>query len=183
MGTVLVRILASALLAVWLSAVADARAEQAPAATTAPTSSARDLAGRGPIHVTSRDLEVHRREGYAVFSNNVVVTQGNWKLLAEKVTVYSGETDTDVQKFVAERNVRFFQDNRRGTASRATYTKLNDTLVMEGNPVLLDGNNRLAGEKIFYEVGRDVMRVQKATAVVVPKKADDASPPAGGAKP
>lgn len=56
----------------------------------------------------------------------------------------------DVDRIVAERNVRMKSENRNGTCAKATYTMDDGVLLMEGDPRLTDGENTVTGETIKY---------------------------------
>lgn len=56
----------------------------------------------------------------------------------------------EIDRMVAERNVRMKRENRTGECEKATYTVDNAVLVMEGNPVLHEGENSIKGEIITF---------------------------------
>ena len=56
----------------------------------------------------------------------------------------------DVDRIVAERNVRMKSENRNGTCAKAIYTMDDGVLLMEGDPRLTDGENTVTGETIKY---------------------------------
>lgn len=56
----------------------------------------------------------------------------------------------EIDRMVAERNVRMKRDTRTGECEKATYTVDNAVLVMEGNPVLHEGENSIKGDIITF---------------------------------
>ena len=62
----------------------------------------------------------------------------------------AGMAAGDVDRIVAERNVRMKSENRNGTCAKATYTMDDGVLLMEGDPRLTDGENTVTGETIKY---------------------------------
>lgn len=56
----------------------------------------------------------------------------------------------EIDRMVAERNVRMKRENRTGECEKATYTVDNAVLVMEGNPVLHEGENSIKGDVITF---------------------------------
>ena len=56
----------------------------------------------------------------------------------------------EIDRMVAERNVRMKRENRTGECEKATYTVDNAVMVMEGNPVLHEGDNSIKGEVITF---------------------------------
>jgi lipopolysaccharide export system protein LptA len=61
-----------------------------------------------------------------------------------------GVSGGKVDRIVAERNVRIEQENKSGTCGKATYFVNAGKIVMEQNPVLVDGDNRIRGTIINY---------------------------------
>lgn len=55
-----------------------------------------------------------------------------------------------VDRIIAERNVRIKQDDKIGTCGKATYFVNANKIVMEQDPLLVDGDNRIRGRIINY---------------------------------
>ena len=96
-----------------------------------------------------------------IFDKNVHVVRPDIEIWADRITVYlkppkgdaqkkegekggmpAGMAAGDVDRIVAERNVRMKSENRNGTCAKATYTMDDGVLLMEGDPRLTDGENR-----------------------------------------
>ena len=69
----------------------------------------------------------------------------------------------DLDRIVAEKNVRFRMDTKSGTAQKATWLADKEELVLEGNPVLLDGRNSVTGKRIRYFVRENRSEVEGGT--------------------
>lgn len=116
--------------------------------------------------ITSDQLTYMAEKQLVVFDKNVHVVRPDIEIWADKITVYlkppkdkeegkaggmpAGMAAGDVDKIVAERNVRMKSENRSGTCAKATYTMDNGVLLMEGDPRLTDGENTVTGETIRY---------------------------------
>ena len=106
-----------------------------------------------------------------IFEKDVHVLRPDFELWADRLTVYlkpapkkdgkdgkegktggmpEGMAAGDVDKLVAEKNVRMKSENRTGTCSKATYTVDNGVMTMEGDPHLTDGENTITGEVVRY---------------------------------
>ena len=59
--------------------------------------------------------------------------------------------DAKIRMVVAVGNVRMRSDGREGFCGKATYHVASGVMVMEQNPVIIDGRNKVVGEIIkFY---------------------------------
>jgi lipopolysaccharide export system protein LptA len=105
-----------------------------------------------------------------VFDGNVHVKRPDFDLWAAQLTVFLDRTKSgsksanatggmggmgmdagSVNRIVAEKNVRIQQDHKVGTCGKATYTVSDGKVVMEQQPLLVDGSNTIEGRIInFY---------------------------------
>ncbi|MFP4071067.1 MAG: LptA/OstA family protein [Desulfovibrionales bacterium] len=142
-----------------------------------------------PTDITSDRMNYQQDKQRIVFEGNVTVVRPDLNLWSDTLTVYfaaqsaQGVQDDpagDIEKIVAEGNVRIEREGRVGTCQVAVYDMIKQVIVMEGNPVLMDGKNRVQGQRItFYladnrsEVtGGDKERV-KARFFTPPEEAQD----------
>ncbi len=134
------------------------------AAPMTPPKPAKDVETR----ITSDQLTYEAEKHLVVFDKNVHVKRPDFELWADRINVYlkpakngakeggekggmpAGMASGDVDRIVAERNVRMKSENRNGTCAKATYTMDNGVLLMEGDPRLTDGENTVTGETIKY---------------------------------
>lgn len=147
--------------AVCLSAVA------AEAASPLPGKPAKDVETR----IVADKMTYQSEKQQVVFDTKVHVTRPDFELWSDKLTVYlkpaktapataggekkagslpEGMAAGDVDRLVAQGNVRMQSDGREGTSSKATYTVDDGMLVMEGDPKVSDGDNIITGEVIRY---------------------------------
>lgn len=185
--------LSSALLAALLAA-SGLPAAPAVAAPASPAEAADDL----PIHITSDTMTYDTNKNVVVFQGNVEVERENFRLWSAILTLYLKSADTpadkarsgdaaaqgssalesgDLDHIVAEKNVRFRYNTQTGTAQKATYTVDNALLVLEGDPVIRDGENSVTGERIRYYMDENRSEVDGG-----PKKRVQAVFSSGGSK-
>lgn len=119
--------------------------------------------------ITSDQLTYLAEKQLVIFDKNVHVVRPDIEIWADRITVYlkppkgdaqkkegekggmpAGMAAGDVDRIVAERNVRMKSENRNGTCAKATYTMDDGVLLMEGDPRLTDGENTVTGETIKY---------------------------------
>jgi lipopolysaccharide export system protein LptA len=131
-----------------------------------------------PIHIRSRDLEFRYNERRITYRGDVVATQGETTLKSDTLTVtyeeptaekdpaqprpentalekgaaQSKRQNTSVQQqlkeIVAEGNVDITSGDRHATAKKAVFTQATRTVVLSGNAILQEGENRVNGEKV-----------------------------------
>ena len=123
-----------------------------------------------PVDVTADTMVYSADKNTVVFQGKVEAVRGAFKMWSETLTLYlkstgnaeAGKTATvpaternDLDRIVAEKNVRFQNGTQTGSAQKATYYSAKSLLVLEGNPVLHDGDNSIKGNVIRYYVNEN----------------------------
>jgi len=131
-----------------------------------------------PIHIRSRDLEFRYTEKRITYRGDVVAIQGETTLKSYTLTVTYEEPATEkdpaqpkpentslekrpaqpkpqdatsqqqLKEIVADGNVDITSGDRHATAKKAVFTQATRTVVLSGNAVLHEGENRVSGEKV-----------------------------------
>ena len=142
-----------------------------------------------PITVKSNELAADNKGKTAIFTGKVVAKQGDITIFCDKMTVYYGNTQGDVDKIEADGNVRIVQENRTGLSSHAVYeSKQGKITLTGGSPKVTQGEDTVTGKIITYYMDDDRSFVtgdgdSRVTAVIHPKsKSNDARPPKGNAE-
>ena len=129
----------------------------------------------GPVDIRSERLTVHHKEHTAVFSGKVRCVQDDLVITCDELTVtYSGKSkqaeDTagrgTIRQMVFTGNVAIEQKERRGHCARAVYDRTRTRIVCTGDPWVVEGDNRIHGERIEYDLERDEIEVVKPRAVL-----------------
>jgi len=132
-----------------------------------------------PITIKSNDLAADNKGKTAVFTGKVVAKQGDVTIFSDRMTVYYGNTQGDVDKIEADGNVRIVQENRAGLASHALYdSKQGKITLTGGSPKLMQGADTVTGEIITYFIDDERSSVTggRVEAVIQPKPGNDAQP-------
>ncbi|GAB6058860.1 lipopolysaccharide transport periplasmic protein LptA [Desulfonatronum parangueonense] len=120
--------------------------------------------GQVPVKILSDHMEYVQENNTVVFKGSVHVDREDFQIWSDKLTVFmaaSGEQSgpslgpdgsQDIEKLLAEGNVRIERENQVGTSGKATYWTKRGVVVMEGNPVLKDGESSISGEVITYHL-------------------------------
>jgi lipopolysaccharide export system protein LptA len=137
-----------------------------------------------PITIKSNDLAADNKGKTAVFSGKVVAKQGDVTIFCDRMTIYYGATQGDVDKIEADGSVRIVQENRTGVASHAVYeSKLGKITLTGGSPKVMQGTDTVSGEIITYFIDDDRSSVTggRVEAVIHPKPKNEARPKKGNA--
>lgn len=144
-----------------------------------------------PIHIQSDDAQLDDKQGVAVYTGGVVITQGSMKITGNKVTV-TRTSSGDVDVFTAVGNLAYYEqkpavDKPIVQAYGVTiqyFASQNRIVLIDKAKVINDGNTS-EGEKIVYDTVRQVVNAGRATGskvtaprpridmVIQPKKKTD----------
>ncbi|WP_158269760.1 lipopolysaccharide transport periplasmic protein LptA [Desulfonatronum sp. SC1] len=120
--------------------------------------------GQVPVKILSDQMDYVQENNTVIFRGNVHVDREDFQIWSDKLTVFmesSGEQgkmsmgpdgSQDIEKLLAEGSVRIERDKQVGTSEKATYWTKRGVVVMEGNPVLKDGESSISGEVITYHL-------------------------------
>jgi lipopolysaccharide export system protein LptA len=107
---------------------------------------------RGPVHIDSQQLEADYQKKLITFIGNVVARQEEFTLYADRLLLFLDEKAGEIEKIVARGNVRMVQGNRKATCREATYYHREGMVVMQGEPVVREGDNWVRGKRIIYYI-------------------------------
>lgn len=129
-----------------------------------------------PITIKSNELHADNKGRVAVFSGKVVAKQGNVTIFSDKMTVYYGAAQGDVDRIEADGNVRIVQENRTGMAAHALYDSREGKVTLTGgSPRVMQGVDSVAGEVITYFIDDERSSVSggRVEATIHPKGKGD----------
>jgi lipopolysaccharide export system protein LptA len=153
-----------------------------------------------PITVTSDMLEYDYKANVVVYRGTVQATQGNVTLKSDTLTVtleraegatggagVPGGGGSRLREIVAVGNVRIDNGTRYATGGRAVFDQGRRTLVLTETPVLHDGQNEVAGDRVVVYLDEDRSVVEggrkRVKAVLYPGKEGGLAPNTPAAKP
>lgn len=202
------RLTRSAVIVLALAGAAGAQAAR-PSGEAGPFGFERLGNSKEPITVVADSLEYDYRGNVIRYRGHVEVTQGNITLVSDTLTITledrkrkakAGEpapdapqppparpmTDTGrVREIVAAGNVRIDQGARWAVGGRAVFDQTQRTLILTEQPVLHDGPNQVAGDRVVVYLDEDRSVVeggqQRVKAILHPDQ-QTPRPKPGGAK-
>ena len=115
-----------------------------------------------PVKITSDTMTYTQKGDQVVFSGSVHVIRQDVEMWSDTLTVLldkkqgggnstQGGIDqqSSIRKIISQGNVRLKADKgRSGTCAKATYETATEVLTLEGDPVLMEGANKIQGEVI-----------------------------------
>lgn len=120
-----------------------------------------------PIHLEADRAQLDQRTGISVYQGNVVITQGSLRLAADTVTI-TMENGT-FQHLKAEGDPASFrykpaadQEEIHGTSQRIDYDVAADLMIMITNARVTRAQDVFTGDRIEYELDKDLVRAKGA---------------------
>lgn len=152
----------------------------------------RPEAKRVPTSIKADRMEYDADGQTVVFNGNVHVTRPDFELWSAKLTVYldkSNKKNADpetggaggmqagnIDRIVAEKDVRMKSDDKEGSCQKATYYAKTDKFVMEGNPILTGKDkSHIAGTVITHYLKANRSEVQNPKATFFTQDKTDTS--------
>lgn len=115
--------------------------------------------GKTPIDIAADRLSADSAKESVTFEGNVVVTQDDVTLHADRVFAEYSRESKAIEKITAEGNVRVVQAGREARAARAVFYNIEQRIVLSGGADLRYGENSLKGETmtIYLRENRSVV--------------------------
>ena len=120
--------------------------------------------------VTSDRLTYDAKEQYALFENNVVVTDPQLQLTADKLILRFDENG-EARLIEAEGHVHITQDDKKSISGTAKYEVATGKIVLGVNPRVTRGKDVLQGETItFWRDHNKLVCEPQARLIIYPQK-------------
>ncbi len=102
-----------------------------------------------PISIRAKTVEFSYRDGVLTYTGGVVVTQGDLTLKSDKLVVTLADANASkLQQIRAEGDVTITKGTRSASGGKAVFDERDRTVQLTDNAVLIDGPNRISGEKV-----------------------------------
>jgi lipopolysaccharide export system protein LptA len=149
-------------------------ADMASAAPQKTAGGHRERSSR-PISVKADELKADNKGKTATFIGRVVSKQDDVTIYSDKLVIYYGEQQEQVDKIEAIGNVRIVQTNRIGTGGHALYENKEGKVTLTINPKVTQDKDSVTGKVIVYFLDEDRSLVTGDTstrveAVINPKQ-------------
>ncbi len=112
-----------------------------------------------PIHIVSDRLEVNETKREIIFLGHVMAKKGDLTVLSDRITVLYRNTKKktgnglsdggQIEKIVAEGNVKISKGDIVGIGDRAIYYQNLEKLILEGSPRVSRGGDFISGQRVI----------------------------------
>lgn len=101
-----------------------------------------------PVQVTADKLSVNQDDGKAVFTGNVVVTQGAMTLQAATVRIEYSADKKSIAHMYADGGVKLASETDAASAQSAEYAPETGDLLLTGDVLMTQGAAAMSGQKL-----------------------------------
>lgn len=101
-----------------------------------------------PLEIISDWTEADRQKGTITFGGKVIAKQKDMVLYADQVVNYFDMQSQKLERAIAVGNVKLNQADKFVTCERAELIQVERKVILTGNPVMWQGENRVTGERI-----------------------------------
>jgi lipopolysaccharide transport protein LptA len=113
------------------------------------------------VEISSDKMTYHPEQNLIFYEKRSSLKVKDIDLQAQSVSVYLSEEEGDMEKIVARENVVIFQSLGEGRGEEAIYDPDKESVVLLGNPVLIDKDRGMTrGDKLTFYLADDRILVE-----------------------
>lgn len=112
--------------------------------------------------ITSDRLTYDYKRSIAVFEGNVVATDPQMRMSADKLTVIFDKTN-DVKSITAVGHVTMKTEDKTANCEKAVYVAKTGEILMTGNAKLTRGSDVVTGEQINFNLNDEKVHFERGT--------------------
>jgi LPS export ABC transporter protein LptC/lipopolysaccharide transport protein LptA len=136
------------------------RASEGVASLLHPRSATDAESEPAPVRTQSQEMVYEEKAGRVVYRGDVKIQQGDIATLSPEAVVTLTAGGDGVKKIVAGEPVEVRQGPRHATGQTGTYTPSDETMLLEGDEVVLqDVGRQVRGKVLTFKVGEDRIRL------------------------
>ena len=127
-----------------------------------------------PIDIVSDTMEGFDKEKMVIFKGSVVAKQDDLYIFTDVIETYMNQESNEISKAYAKGNVKIVQQDRTATAQEAFFDNIKREIVLKGDVVVFQGQDKITGNVITYYINEDKVVVEgepekRARAVLTPR--------------
>ena len=113
------------------------------------------------VEISSDKMTYHPEQNLIFYEKRSSLKVKDIDLRAQSVSVYLSEEEGDMEKIIARENVVIVQNLGEGRAEEAIYDPDRESVVLLGNPVLIDKDGGITrGDKLTFYLADDKILVE-----------------------
>ena len=113
-----------------------------------------------PVSFDADRIELQDRQNRVVLSGDVVITQGDLRLTAQRTTIaYSDAGTLTIQRLDATGNVTVTRGDERASGSAGVYDFNRQVIILSGGVALNRGADRLSGGRLVIDLNSGLSSV------------------------
>lgn len=134
----------------------------------------RRKAARAPIQFESKALQAMKDQNKVMLKEDVIVTQGDFRLEADEATIYFDPGTREANKVIAVGRVKAFKSDPelkqrvKAECNEAVFHNQERKMVLRGNAKLWRGDDLVRGKQITYELDTGWIKADRVEGVVQP---------------
>ena len=104
------------------------------------------------LKISSKKLEVLRKEGLSVFTGNVYAVDKSMKIWSEKLSVLYDDKIEKIKEIIAEENVKIIRDDLEAYGDYSSYKPKINEMILSGNITIIQDNNRVQCDQLIIDL-------------------------------
>jgi outer membrane protein assembly factor BamD len=127
-----------------------------------------------PIDIVSDTMEGFDKEKMVVFRGSVVAKQDDLIIFTDVIETYMNEETNEISKAYAKGSVKIVKQDRTATAKEAFFDNTKGEIILKGDVVVFQGQDKVTGNAVTYYINEDKVVVEgepekRARAILTPK--------------
>jgi lipopolysaccharide export system protein LptA len=113
-----------------------------------------------PVDIRSETLTVFHKDRYGIFKGKVVADRKDVQLYCDELRAEYDEGG-QVQRLVCSGKVRVIMGHKEARGAKAVFENEKELITMTGDPMLIDGEDVMKGEIVYFNLADDTVQVEK----------------------
>jgi lipopolysaccharide export system protein LptA len=127
-----------------------------------------------PIDIVSDTMEGFDKEKMVIFRGSVVAKQDDLTIFTDIIETYMNEETNEISKAYAKGSVKIVKQDRTATAREAFFDNTKGEIILKGDVVVFQGQDKVTGNVVTYYINEDKVVVEgepekRARAVLTPR--------------
>lgn len=116
---------------------------------------------QGRVEISAQKMSYNTEEKTLIFSDACSLKARDVLMTSQSLQIYLGEGQGEMRKFLAKGKVIIAKQQSEGRGEVAHFDVENETIVLLGNPVLIDKNKgKIEGDKLTFFIADDKIIVE-----------------------